>query len=156
MSDHNDSGGGRFALLLCLAVGFFATLAGWYGIAPGLSANSAPAVNSQSDADASEQGDSMVTITGSGATMKKTIQMPHFEPLMPPGKYRDVFLGNCVTCHSPRLMVDQPPMSHEEWEEHVQKMISSYGAHIAAEDVPKIAEYLYSVTGPADATDIGE
>ncbi len=75
------------------------------------------------------------------------ITLPHFEPIMPPGEYREVFMANCVSCHSPRLVTNQFFFPRQKWEEVVQKMVDVFGANIAEDDKPKVVDYLVSIRG---------
>lgn len=75
------------------------------------------------------------------------ITLPNFEPDMPPGEGREIFLAVCVTCHSPRLVVHQPSFSRDKWAASVQKMIDVYGAVISDEHKAKAVDYLVSIRG---------
>jgi mono/diheme cytochrome c family protein len=72
----------------------------------------------------------------------KTIALPHFQANLPPGPERDAFARACLTCHTTRYITIQPPLTAAKWEENVRKMIKTYGATIADEQVPKIVQYL--------------
>jgi len=80
-----------------------------------------------------------------------TIVMPHDEPLFPPGLGRAEFVTACVVCHSPRYITMQPRFSRTTWLGEVNKMKDVYGAHISAEQVPRITDYLISINGKPDA-----
>jgi len=77
------------------------------------------------------------------------IEMPHDEPVFPPGPGRDEFVTACVVCHSPRYVTMQPRFSRTTWLSEVKKMKDVYGAHISDDQVPKITEYLVSINGKA-------
>ena len=72
----------------------------------------------------------------------KSIELPHFQPYLPPGPQREVFASACLSCHSTRYITMQPIVPAPKWEENVKKMIKTYGAPIDEADVPKIVEYL--------------
>jgi mono/diheme cytochrome c family protein len=72
----------------------------------------------------------------------RTIQVPRYQATLPDAPNRDVFAVACLTCHTPRYITMQPPMSAAKWEESVRKMAKTYGAPIAEEQVPKIVKYL--------------
>jgi len=78
------------------------------------------------------------------------IVLPHAEPLFRPGPGREEFMTACVVCHSPRYITMQPGFSRSTWLSEVNKMKDNYGAHISAEQVAKIADYLVFVNGKAD------
>jgi hypothetical protein len=76
-----------------------------------------------------------------------SISLPHDEAFAPPGPGRDAFVTACVVCHSPRYITSQPPFSREVWKEIVQKMIDTYGAHIATTQAAEIVDYLAATNG---------
>lgn len=49
---------------------------------------------------------------------------------------------NCRACHSPSMVLTQPPLSHDEWVKVVDKMRTTYRAVINDEDLPMILTYL--------------
>lgn len=49
---------------------------------------------------------------------------------------------NCRACHSPSMVLTQPPLSHEEWVKVIDKMRTTYKAAINESDVPMILAYL--------------
>src|SRR5579862_9252627 len=51
-------------------------------------------------------------------------------PEMPNGPSKDVYLANCVTCHSQLYVLMQPPFPRKTWTAEVEKMKKSYGAQI--------------------------
>jgi mono/diheme cytochrome c family protein len=62
-----------------------------------------------------------------------------------PGPNLDVMQGNCGGCHSADYILTQPQgpkFKKEFWQAEVTKMITVFGAPIAAGDVPKIVDYL--------------
>ena len=48
----------------------------------------------------------------------------------------------CGTCHSPRCIMMQPPLSAATWEVEVNKMNKTFGAAIPDESTQKIIRYL--------------
>lgn len=48
----------------------------------------------------------------------------------------------CNTCHSPRYITMQPPLSAEAWEAEVNKMDKTLGANIPDDSRMKIIRYL--------------
>jgi len=75
------------------------------------------------------------------------IVLVHDEPELPPGPHRETFVAGCTACHSPRLVSNQPSFPRATWGEEVHKMATNYGAHITAEDEPRIVDYLMSIRG---------
>lgn len=68
-------------------------------------------------------------------------------PDMPAGPDKDVYLANCVTCHSQRYVLTQPPFSRKVWTAEVDKMKKSYGAPIDDKVMPQIVNYLVLIRG---------
>lgn len=64
---------------------------------------------------------------------------------IPPGPHRGEFQAACVTCHSPRLVLNQPPLAREKWAETVHKMVAAYGAPMTPDDEARVVEYLAAV-----------
>lgn len=60
----------------------------------------------------------------------------------PAGPHADAMEANCRACHSPSMILVQPPLSHDDWAKEVDKMRSVYKASVAEEDVPAILAYL--------------
>ena len=48
----------------------------------------------------------------------------------------------CNTCHSPRYITMQPPLSAATWEAEVNKMTKTFGAAISDDATQKIIQYL--------------
>ena len=76
----------------------------------------------------------------------RAIELPKYQPDLPPGPGRDAFAVNCLSCHSARYVTTQPPMNATKWEESVRKMIKTYGAPIAEDQVQPIVQYLVAFT----------
>ena len=102
-----------------------------------------------------------------GSPVVHTIALPHYQANLPAGPGRDAFAVSCLSCHSTRYITMQPPLNQAKWEESVRKMVKTYGAPIAEEQVVPIAQYLVAarqadpgaweslaVTAPADRSEI--
>lgn len=72
---------------------------------------------------------------------------PVLWPEMPAGPNKDVYLNNCVTCHSQLYVLMQPPFSRKVWTAEVEKMKKTYGAAIDDKVMPQIVDYLVSIRG---------
>lgn len=68
-------------------------------------------------------------------------------PKLPDGDGRAEVMGNCVLCHSTRLIAGQPRLSRKAWQAEVDKMRTVYGAPVAPEATPKIVDYLVATFG---------
>lgn len=60
----------------------------------------------------------------------------------PAGPGAEQIDGNCRACHSPSMVLTQPPLSHDEWVKVVDKMKTVYKAPISDQDLPMIMAYL--------------
>lgn len=67
---------------------------------------------------------------------------PTSDRVFPGGSIGDVVLNNCTACHSPGMVLNQPALTKAEWNGEVIKMIHTYKAPIADENVPAIVAYL--------------
>jgi hypothetical protein len=76
-----------------------------------------------------------------------TLRLPAENVTLPDAPGRDTLLSGCSTCHSPRYVLDQPPLPRKTWQAEVEKMRATYGAPLVATDVPVIVDYLVSVRG---------
>jgi sulfite dehydrogenase (cytochrome) subunit B len=81
----------------------------------------------------------------------KDIEMEYHQPDLPPGPGHDRFADQCVVCHSPRYVVDQPIFSRKIWTAEVQKMVKAYGAMIPPDQQKEIVNYLVYWHGKEDA-----
>ncbi|MEO8714613.1 MAG: hypothetical protein ABI369_06345 [Acetobacteraceae bacterium] len=75
------------------------------------------------------------------------IELPFGDRTFPAGPNVDIVSNNCAACHSVGMVLYQPALSKAVWESEVHKMIDVYKAPIAADDVPKIVEYLAAIKG---------
>lgn len=76
-----------------------------------------------------------------------SITVPHDEPYLPDGPGRSEFLAQCVICHSPRYVTNQPAFPRKTWAAEVAKMRDEYGAPIPDEAVQPIIDYLMFFNG---------
>jgi mono/diheme cytochrome c family protein len=75
----------------------------------------------------------------------ESLPLPHDEPEIPQGPHRDQFATNCVVCHSPRLIFNQPPLTAAQWTATVHKMVTAYGAVVAEPREKEIVAYLVAL-----------
>lgn len=78
------------------------------------------------------------------------IELQYHQPDLPPGPGRDEFATQCVICHSPRYVLNQPRFPRKVWTAEVHKMVVGYGAPILPEQEKQIVDYLVSWHGPQD------
>lgn len=75
---------------------------------------------------------------------------PSVPPVMAEAPGRDVFMANCLNCHSPRYVTMQPRFSRNVWKAEVAKMVTAYKAPIAPEQQGQIVDYLVAAYGTGD------
>ena len=78
----------------------------------------------------------------------RSIALPELAPDLPAGEGRNIVLIACGTCHTPRYIMHQPPLSRDAWTASVNKMRTTYSAPIAEENIKPIVDYLVAVRGP--------
>ncbi len=135
---------GYKVILLIVVLAIMAGGIAWYGVQTNDPLNDAPMQTTVADRSKNGQLDGKTKLS---SNFLDEITLPHYEPLMPPGPNRNVFMTNCITCHSPRLVTNQPYFPRKKWEEIVHKMVATYGGHVEKEDQAKIVDYLVSIRG---------
>jgi mono/diheme cytochrome c family protein len=81
----------------------------------------------------------------------KDIELEYDMPDMPPGPGHEQFVTQCVVCHSPRYVLNQPVFPRKTWTAEVHKMVKAYGAQIMPDEERDIVNYLVSWHGKEDA-----
>ena len=84
---------------------------------------------------------------GQSAAAVHTLTLPNEMPYLPDGPGRAAFVGNCLACHSPNYVLNQPRFPRATWTAEVNKMIKVYGAPIAPDMVKPIVDYLVHFNG---------
>jgi cytochrome c553 len=80
-------------------------------------------------------------------TFKSTsVDLPAGDSLFP-GPDADAINNNCLACHSPDMVLNQPPLPKPTWEAEVHKMITAYKAPVDEKDVGAIVDYLVKTKG---------
>jgi mono/diheme cytochrome c family protein len=75
------------------------------------------------------------------------ITLPDSDRELPDGPGLAAVQGNCISCHSPGMILTQPAMPKAAWEAEVTKMRNVYKAPVSEKDVPDIVSYLTAVKG---------
>ena len=75
------------------------------------------------------------------------LDLPDSDTMFPSGPLSDTINNNCLACHSADMVLNQPSLSKQAWTTEVNKMIDSYKAPVAREDVGPIVEYLTALQG---------
>ena len=81
-----------------------------------------------------------------------SIDLPQGNLQFPPGPGSDALTNNCLACHSAGMVLTQPSLPKATWEAEVRKMINTYKAPVAPEDVPAIIAYLDATKGAKPGT----
>jgi mono/diheme cytochrome c family protein len=71
-----------------------------------------------------------------------SITLPDDPIDLPPGPGADAVVANCIACHSPSTMLQQPRMSREKWLSTITKMRETYKAPVDEAAIPQIVDYL--------------
>ena len=79
--------------------------------------------------------------------LERHINLPKFDPEIPPGPGRGTFLAMCMTCHSLRYVTMQPAFSRKVWIAEVTKMKKVFGAPVTDKQADEIVEYLMFLRG---------
>lgn len=77
-----------------------------------------------------------------------TVTLPQSNRAFPEGPGLETVKSNCVTCHSPGMILTQPRMPKAAWQAEVAKMRNVYKAPVDEKDVASIVDYLTAVKGP--------
>jgi mono/diheme cytochrome c family protein len=80
----------------------------------------------------------------------KEIDLDYHAPDLPPGPGQDALATQCVICHSPRYVLNQPVFPRKVWTAEVHKMVKGYGAPIDPTQEKVIVNYLVSWHGKED------
>jgi mono/diheme cytochrome c family protein len=94
----------------------------------------------------------LASATGHAATAltlkSVTVDLPDGDRQLPDGPGLDAMQSNCISCHTPGMILTQPNMPKAFWEAEVAKMRNVYKAPVDEKDVPDIVNYLAAVKGP--------
>jgi len=82
----------------------------------------------------------------------KDIQLEYHQPDLPPYPGHDQFVSQCIICHSPRYVFNQPVFPRKTWTVIVHKMVKGYGAPITPSQEKEVVGYLVSWHGTEDAS----
>jgi hypothetical protein len=75
------------------------------------------------------------------------LDLPDGDRMFPDGPGSDAINNNCLACHSAGMVLNQPSLSKQAWAAEVNKMINSYRAPVAPEDIAPIVDYLTALKG---------
>ena len=103
------------------------------------------ALNAQVAAYAAAVGPKAPAASSEGAGVKLRsvgFEIPTEGRAFPPGPNLEAVNNNCMSCHTPGMILNQPKLTTAEWTGEVNKMIHTYKAPVAEADVPAIVAYL--------------
>lgn len=103
------------------------------------------AVNKAVAAYAAETGPTAPKAASEGAGIRLRsvgFEFPIAGRSFPPGPGADQISANCVTCHTPGMILNQPALTRAEWTTEVNKMVKVYKAPVDDADIPEIITYL--------------
>ena len=78
-----------------------------------------------------------------------TIDLPAGDDVYPDKPGAVVVDRNCLSCHSPEVVANQPQLTRAQWAAEVKKMREAFKAPIADDDEQTILDYLVSLRGEA-------
>ena len=76
-----------------------------------------------------------------------SIKMPYYNPDVPEGENRKLFLNSCTMCHSARYVLMQYHLPRTQWTAEVNKMHKAFGCPIDEASVEKLVDYLMTIRG---------
>jgi mono/diheme cytochrome c family protein len=82
-----------------------------------------------------------------GTWARLSVELPTSEARFPAGSGADVANAQCLLCHSAGMVLRQPPLTQDQWQGEIEKMRSSYGAPVPADQVEGLARYLQATVG---------
>jgi mono/diheme cytochrome c family protein len=71
-----------------------------------------------------------------------SIELPNGDRSIPDGFGRGLANGNCLSCHSAGMVLNQPPLSAAAWLKEVNKTRTAYHAPFDEADMQAIATHL--------------
>ena len=74
-----------------------------------------------------------------------SIELPRYEPIMPEGPNRNLFLNSCTMCHSARYVLMQFPLPRAKWTAEVEKMKKAFGCPVDISHQNQLVDYLMSL-----------
>jgi mono/diheme cytochrome c family protein len=79
--------------------------------------------------------------------VKVSVDLPASQASFPAGNGSVIANAYCLICHSAGMVLRQPPLTQDEWTGEINKMRSSFGAPIPADQVQALAQYLRGING---------
>ena len=86
---------------------------------------------------------------GAMPTDTVTIDLPPGDDVYPDKVGAVTVDRNCLSCHSPEVVANQPQLTRSQWAAEVKKMREVYKAPVADDDAQAIVDYLVNLRGEA-------
>ena len=126
----------------------FIRLTGWIWTAPVLLVITLATSLAWSRATGSEAASSTSTPGWEWTTV--SVELPTSETSFPPGDGAEI-TPQCLICHSAGMVLRQPPLTRDQWIGEINKMRAAFGAPLPADQVDRLANYLYRINGSSAA-----
>jgi hypothetical protein len=96
------------------------------------------------------QATTFTSATSTGASgwqwSNVSVALPTSDNSFPPGDGAEI-TPQCLICHSAGMVLRQPPLTRDQWVGEINKMRSAYGAPLPADQVDRLADYLFRING---------
>jgi mono/diheme cytochrome c family protein len=76
-----------------------------------------------------------------------SVDLPPGDEMFPDAPGAEAMNGNCLTCHSADMVLNQPMLTKAQWHAEVDKMRTAFKAPIDPNDLDAIIDYLVSTKG---------
>jgi mono/diheme cytochrome c family protein len=97
------------------------------------------------------------SVAAGGITLSSvSVDLPAGDQPYPAGPHADLVNAHCAACHSPDMVLVQPPLSADQWTAEVTKMREVYKAPVAAGDTAAIVAYLVALPQQQASTPKGQ
>ncbi|WP_121863060.1 cytochrome c [Burkholderia sp. Nafp2/4-1b] len=78
------------------------------------------------------------------------VQLPDATVPFPSGIGAALAQGQCVMCHDPAMVLDQPQLTQAEWVAVIKKMRGHFGAPVSDDDIRTLSRYFFVIDGRSD------
>jgi hypothetical protein len=73
------------------------------------------------------------------------VELPTGDETFPPGVGATIATSQCLICHSAGMVLQQPPLTKDEWRAEIVKMRSAFGAPVPDDQIDGLSEYLFAL-----------
>ncbi len=77
-----------------------------------------------------------------------SVELPVTSAVLPAGDGDMLANGYCLMCHSADMVMNQPPLTEQQWLAEIRKMRSFWGLPMPASEDAALAKYLVKINGP--------